>query len=257
MDKKFNSDEVASLISLNEIERPFKISFALNLISDQDVYAWFRFTRENPPRRSLAFGFPSFIHLKNRSKFSDMEALCVLLRRLSYPHRYGSIKHTFCRSELKISMIFTWAVEFIDANFGHLLTSLELFWFDLPHMLTYCAAISKKNSPLPDIFDFIDGTFRPVCRPGEDQRTLYSGHYRLHGIKFQLIMIRNGLVSNLDGPWVGRRHDSGILAESGLRVTLREKITDLGRHFRLYGDPAYPINQFIEGPFKEGAKAFI
>ncbi|XP_055353196.1 uncharacterized protein LOC129599081 [Paramacrobiotus metropolitanus] len=114
----------------------------------------------------------------------------------------------------------------------------------------FAAAVYRKGCPLDDVWGFKDGTFRPTCRPGEDQRTVYSGHYRLHGIKFQSIMAPNGIVVNLVGPWVGLRHDSGILADSGLLRALETKMEQMGKIFRLYGDPAYPISAYLEGPFK-------
>ena len=66
-------------------------------------------------------------------------------------------------------------------------------------------------------------------------------------------MAPNGLIVNFDGPWVGRRHDAGMLQESGLLQTLQQKMYGLREIFLLYGDPAYPISDYIEGPFRQGA----
>ena len=38
----------------------------------------------------------------------------------------------------------------------------------------------------------------------------------MHGIKFQSVVAPNGLIASLVGPVEGRRHDSGMLADSGL-----------------------------------------
>ena len=57
---------------------------------------------------------------------------------------------------------------------------------------------------------------RPVARPGEHQRVLFNGHKRVHAIKFQSVVAPNGLIVNLFGPVEGKRHDSGMLAMSGL-----------------------------------------
>ncbi len=70
-------------------------------------------------------------------------------------------------------------------------------------------------------------------------------------------MAPNGLVANLDGPWVGRRHDSGMLMESGLIIELQAKMQQIGRTYRLYGDPAYPISEYLAGPSREGADPLI
>ena len=52
--------------------------------------------------------------------------------------------------------------------------------------------------------------------PGNNQRAVYNGHKRVHAIKFQSGATPDGLVSLLAGPYKGKRHDSGMLRESGL-----------------------------------------
>lgn len=68
-------------------------------------------------------------------------------------------------------------------------------------------------------------------------------------------MAAKGLVVNLDDPWPGRRHNSGMLAESGLG-SLVEKMAVVSKTFRIYGNPAYPISVYLEGPFRQSAVAF-
>ena len=45
---------------------------------------------------------------------------------------------------------------------------------------------------------------------------LLMGHKRVHAIKFQFLVAPTGLIANLCGPVEGRRHDSGMLADSVL-----------------------------------------
>ena len=63
---------------------------------------------------------------------------------------------------------------------------------------------------------FVDGTVRPICRPGKNQRVVYNGCKRVHALKFQSAVAPNGLIANLYGPVEGRRHNSAVLAMSGL-----------------------------------------
>ena len=80
---------------------------------------------------------------------------------------------------------------------------------------------------------------RPVCRPGLNQRVLYNGHKIVHAIKFQSVVAPNGLIANLFGPVEGRRHDSGMLAMSGLLPMLETySVSSTGQALCLYGDPA-------------------
>ena len=50
----------------------------------------------------------------------------------------------------------------------------------------------------------------------------------------------------------GRRHDAGILADSGLLQNLeRYAFSRGGQPMCLYGDPAYPLRVHLQGPFKD------
>ena len=44
----------------------------------------------------------------------------------------------------------------------------------------------------------------------------------MHAIKFQSVATSDGLVALLHGPYEGKRHDSGILQESGLLRDLEQ-----------------------------------
>ena len=49
----------------------------------------------------------------------------------------------------------------------------------------------------------------------------------------------------------GRRHDSGMLADSGLLQMLQQHaVSPTGQPMCLYGDPAYPLRVHLQGPFR-------
>jgi len=94
-----------------------------------------------------------------------------------------------------------------------------------PYVLErYSHAITAKGSPLDNCFGFNDGTVRPISKPGENQRIVYNGHKRVHGIKFQSVALPNGLIGNMHGPVEGRRHDAGMLADSNLLQDMRRML---------------------------------
>ena len=64
----------------------------------------------------------------------------------------------------------------------------------------YAEAVFNQGAPLSNCFGFVDGTVRPITRLGENQRLLYNGHKRVHGLKFQSVVLPNGLISHLYGP---------------------------------------------------------
>ena len=61
-------------------------------------------------------------------------------------------------------------------------------------------AVSDKGAALDNCFGFVDGTVRPICRLGENQRMVYNGHKRVHALKFQAVAVPNGLIGQLFGP---------------------------------------------------------
>lgn len=112
-------------------------------------------------------------------------------------------------------------------------------------------AIYDKGAPLDHCIGFIDGTVRPITRPGLFQKEVYNGHKRQHALKFQSVMFPNGIIGHLFGPVEGRRHDTFLLTESGLMTLLQNHChDDDGAPFYLYGDQAYPPSQHLISPFR-------
>lgn len=68
-------------------------------------------------------------------------------------------------------------------RYNHLLQSLDLIWLD-PEL--FATVINDKGAPLKQCWGFIDGTPRQIARPIRNQRIMYSGHKRIHCIKFQV-----------------------------------------------------------------------
>ncbi|XP_067122849.1 uncharacterized protein, partial [Centruroides vittatus] len=74
--------------------------------------------------------------------------------------------------------------------------------------------ITAKGASLANCWGCIDGTARPICRPKTHKRVVFSGHKRIHCLKFQSVVTPDGTIANLFGPIEERRHDSGILFNS-------------------------------------------
>ncbi|KAL3184053.1 hypothetical protein MRX96_006165 [Rhipicephalus microplus] len=129
-------------------------------------------------------------------------------------------------------------------NFGRLLHNMNIhLWLKHSDLKAMSEAVHRKGAPLRNCWAFIDGTARPICRPSQDQRLYFSGHKRLHVLKYQSLMCPNGLTCQLDGPYTGRRHDAGILRDSQLYEKLDALALD--KKFVIYGDPAYPLRPLL------------
>ena len=73
-------------------------------------------------------------------------------------------------------------VDFVYDKFSHLLTSFDQDWLSRENLKVFANAIHNAGAPLDNCWGFIDGTFRSTARPGEDQKLMYSGHKRAHGV---------------------------------------------------------------------------
>lgn len=98
---------------------------------------------------------------------------------------------------------------------------------------------------------FFDGTARFVCRPKYNQKDLYSGYKKHHVVKYQSIVLTNGLIGRLDGPFIGRRHDAAILHLSKTLQEFRTFLTNTdGSWYTVYGDPGYSNSKYVKVGYK-------
>ncbi len=112
--------------------------------------------------------------------------------------------------------------------------------------------VSTAGCAYPNIIGFIDGTARPICRPSRDQNLQYSGYKKTHVLKYQSIVMPNGIIVRLDGPFNGRRHDSAILHLSHLLRECRQRlVVSQEKWYCFYGDPGYANQKFIKVGYKQ------
>lgn len=193
-----------------------------------------------------ALSIPAVFKCPNGTVAGGLEALLILLRRLTYPNRLCDLCQLFGRPEPELSMIIHEVLNDLYIRFNHLLENLDQNWIDAQ---SFAEAIHNAGSPLDNCWGFIDGTLRPCCRPIINQRILFSGHKRTHGLKFQSVVCPNGLIANLYGPIAGHHHDAFMLHESNLMPRLEGKFR-APHIFSLYGDPAYPLRQHLLAPYR-------
>ena len=201
-------------------------------------------------RLAAALQLPETIKCQNGVVADTIEGLCMLLKRFAYPCRYVDLIPRFGRPISQVCMVTNRLVDHILDRFGHLLINLDQLWLSRHHLQLFADAIYNKGAALDTCWGFVDGTVRPMCRPKENQRAVYNGHKRVHAIKFQSAAAPNGLLGNLFGLVEGRRHDSGLLAMSGLLDHLEEhSFRPDGQPLCVYGDPAYPHRTHLQCPF--------
>ena len=198
--------------------------FEFDSVADSECKTEFRFYRADIYRLAEVLHIPDEITCYNRLVVDGIEAFCIFLKRFAYPCRYADLIPRFAKPVPQLNMISNHVMDIVYGLRHDRLTSLNQPWLSRANLEHYYSnVIHNKNAPLQNCWGFVDGTVRPVCRSGENQRVLYNGHRRIHAIKFQSVVAPNGLIANLYGPVEGKRHDSGMLAESGL-------LTDLQQH---------------------------
>ena len=99
-----------------------------------------------------------------------------------------------------LSMVCNDVLDFIYDTHGHRITQWNPTVLNPADLQIHSDPVAAKGAALHDCFGFIDGTVRPICRLGEQQRILYNGHKRLPGLKFQAVPFPNGLIGNLYRP---------------------------------------------------------
>ena len=147
-----------------------------------------------------ALQIPQYFVCSNGTVASGMEGLFILLKRFAYPCYLSDMIPRFGRSVPEISLILAEVTDHIYRTNGHLLQDLNQPWLEPQQLESFARAIHQRGAALSNCWGFVDGTVRPICRPGEHQRIMYNGHKRVHGIKFQSVVAPNGLIANLYGP---------------------------------------------------------
>ena len=224
--------------------------FDLDVFSDAECLAEMRFEKYDIVRLADALHLPNEITCSfyNDLRVDKIEALCILLKRLAYPCRYSDMIPRFGRPVPQICMLM---VDRVDSEWHHLMTDWHHTWLTPQSLRQYADAIYRKGAALDNVWEFIYGTVRASCRPKQDQRALYNGHKKFHGIKFQSVTTPNGLIASLFAPVEGRRHDSAMLVMSGLLNQLPLFSHDpYGNDLCIYGDPAYPMSRYLQAPFR-------
>ena len=156
----------------------------------------------------------------------------------------------------------------------------------------YADAVSERGTTLNNCFGFVDGTGRPICKPGENHRLVYNGHKRVHALKFEAVALPNRLIGHLLGPVGKNAHlcknlalsiykfevsceltlclffsfvlflahhrrkatRCGNAADSNLLTNLEQYATSPTRQeMCIYGDPAYQLRVNPMAPFKGAA----
>ena len=169
-------------------------------IDPAECKAEFRFEKNDLPLLAEALHIPGQFICEQRSVCTGMEGLCMALKRLVYPCRYSDMIPRFGKPVPVLSMITNRTIDYIYEQHSHRITEWNQLLLEPPKLQMYAEATRNKGAALDNCFGFIDGTVRPICRPGENQRVVYNGHKRVHALKFQSVTFPTGMIAHMYGP---------------------------------------------------------
>ena len=120
----------------------------------------FRFPKNNIYSLVDALQIPDEVRCPNRYSIDAVEALCVLLKRNSYPCRFSDLIPTFGRSVAELCNIASVINNHIYETHGHFLLNLNHPWLSTHQLQEFGDAIHHKGALLSNCLGFIDGTVR-------------------------------------------------------------------------------------------------
>ena len=236
-----------------------------------DCSARFRFQSfDQLTRLVVGLRFPAGqILLKKGYRTTAEEIVLVSLSRLSFPCRWQDLYERFPgRTRQGLQIMFYYFLDFIINNWAYLLLNNMPYW--LPHLPASADAIRRKLQLLnheewrlyfpPGGFDYcclIDNTMVAFCRPGgvidegpaaqrvpeELQEAWWSGWKKFHGMKWQTLIMANGMDLHVYGPESFRHNDLFTLAESNILLDFQALQAGQVRFLKIFGDSAY-----VDGP---------
>ena len=138
-------------------------------MTTDECKAEFRFELADLPLLAEALKIPDKIVCPSRTVATGMEALCITLKRFAYPCRYNDMIPRCGRSVSELCLITSEVTNHIFYTHGYLLRDLDQPWLQSNHLEEFANAIHSRGAALQNCWGFVDGTVRPICRPGEHQ----------------------------------------------------------------------------------------
>ena len=169
------------LTVVDNLDFPYYINyplFNLESQSEAECMANFRVEKHHIPQVEDVLQIPQYFVCDQGTVCEGTEGLCMILKRYSFPCRYSDMIAIFGRPVPELCMICNTVTHWTYAHHGHRITEWNRTILNPPELENYAEAVFNKGAPLSNCFGFVDGTVRPIIRPGENQRLLYNGHKR-------------------------------------------------------------------------------
>ena len=174
--------------------------FSLQNQSEADCKAKLRLEKHHVGRLVDALQITALFKCDQGTIYEGLEGLCILLKRFAFPSRFSDMTPIFGRPVPELCTINNTVIDWVYNHHRHRIMDWNPNVLSPIQLENYAEAVFNKGAALRNCFGFVDGTVRPISRPDENQRVVYNGHKRVHGLKFQSVVIPNGLIAHLYGP---------------------------------------------------------
>ncbi|ETP27956.1 hypothetical protein F442_22758 [Phytophthora nicotianae P10297] len=230
----------AALFSFLATELPVEAArrapYNFNSLSNDQCVERFRFTKVQIVELVTLFGLEG-IRTRERAAATGAEGLCILL------------------DSSGLSNIFLHMLTRLDDKYAKLLYFNESYV--VQNLQAYADDVFDAGGLLQNVWAFIDGTARGICRPRPrhtkrdgkfmSQKSVYNGHKRKHALKYQTLTTPDGLIAHLYGPFPGRNHDIKLFKDS--KISERIRNDSRFQQYKIYGDQAYGNDDVLTSPY--------
>jgi hypothetical protein len=236
-------------------------TFDFDSCCDKRFAQWFRFSKANVTQiihiLVNVVGFPEEVVSYAGDSAPLRTAFLCMCMKYAWPTRLGTMTAMFGKGSSWISRIIKALRELLFNKFHSRLRNPSVL--SVEDLQRFSCAVSKKSG-VDVVFGFLDGTIRPVCKPGDAQNEVYNGKDCVHALKYQIVSTPDGIIRHLDGPWPGRRHDQHMVTSApwsaGTPVLqnwlLAHPKTPYESQYVIYADAGYATAPGIETPWPDG-----
>ena len=120
-------------------------------------------------------------------------------KTVAYPCCYADMIQCFGKPVPELCRITNTMLDWIFDNHSHRILNWNANVLNSHFIEVYANAIQRKGAPLPNCFGFVDGTVRPISRPGKI-KGWFTMDTNVHSLKFQSLALPSGLIGHMYGP---------------------------------------------------------
>ena len=146
----------------------------------------------------------------------SLESLALLCAHLWSPDTQWALVNKYACLQSAISEIISETAMFINKHWGSFLDWDAVGLVHPQRLQEYADALQEFGAPCNTVIGFINCTIQPMCCLGVYQDLVYTRYKKCHSMKYQAIVVPNGLIAHLSCPFCAPQNDHGVLNKSNL-----------------------------------------